>query len=163
MSLEATASLLAPAHPDVVGQVLHAHDDPEGYTRTHADRLGERGIHEPVAELAWIALVDALFEHGLLAEFDWKEDPQEIRAQLGTLASRPAIDPWVLLEAGEMSLPTHEFLMACGRHYRDVGAALAVLDIESDCYPVVCLRAAQVGELTTLAGRAGYTARGLGD
>ncbi|MCX5158381.1 hypothetical protein OOK39_03595 [Streptomyces sp. NBC_00264] len=163
MSLEAMASLLAPAHPDVVEQVLHAHDDPEGYVRTHAEQLGERCIHEPVAELAWIALVDALFDHQLLAEFDWKEDPQEIRAQLRMLASRPAVDPWVLFEADEMSLPAHEFLTACGRHYRDVGAALAVLDIESDCYPVVCLRAAQVDELTELAGRAGYTARGLGN
>ncbi|MEU2673992.1 DUF6630 family protein [Streptomyces sp. NPDC007164] len=162
-SLEATASLLAPAHPDVAEQVLHAYDDPEGYARTHAAQLDERGIHEPVAELAWIALVDALFEHRLLAEFDWKEDPQEIRAHLRTLVSRPSVDPWALFEADEMSLPTHEFLMACGRHYRDVGAALAVLDIESDCYPVVCLRAAQVEELTTLAGRAGYTAQGLGN
>ncbi|MCX4849903.1 DUF6630 family protein [Streptomyces sp. NBC_00893] len=163
MSLEALASLLAPAHPDVAEQVLHAHDDPEGYVRKHADQLGERCIHEPVAELAWIALVDALFDHRLLAEFDWKEDPQEIRAQLRMLVSRPSVDPWVLFEADEMSLPAREFLTACGRHYRDVGAALAVLDIESDCYPVVCMRAAQVEELTKLAGRAGYTARGLGN
>ncbi|MCX4736577.1 DUF6630 family protein [Streptomyces sp. NBC_01363] len=163
MSLEATASLLAPAHPEVVEQVLHAHDDPESYMRTHADRLADRGIDEPIADLAWIALVDALYDHRLLAEFDWKEDPQEIRAQLSTLVSRPSVDPWVLFDADEMSLPTAEFLAACGRHYRDVGAALAALDIESDCYPVVCLRGAQAEELTALAGRAGFTARSLGD
>ncbi|WP_329191471.1 DUF6630 family protein [Streptomyces sp. NBC_01435] len=161
-SLEATASLLAPAHPHVVERVLHAHDDPESYVRTHASRLDDRGIHEPIAELAWIALVDALYDHQLLAEFDWKEDPQEIRAQLTLLDSRPSVDPWVLFDAGEMSLPTYEFLAACGRRYRDVGAALAVLDIESDCYPVVCLRAARAEELTALAGRAGFTARTLG-
>lgn len=130
-----------------------------GRTRS---RLDDRGIHEPIAELAWIALVDALYDHQLLAEFDWKEDPQEIRAQLTLLDSRPSVDPWVLFDAGEMSLPTYEFLAACGRRYRDVGAALAVLDIESDCYPVVCLRAARAEELTALAGRAGFTARTLG-
>lgn len=64
--------------------------------------------------------------------------------------------------AGDMLLPTHEFLEACGRCFRDVGAALAFLDIESDRYPVVCLRAARVEELTALAGRAGFTARGFG-
>ncbi|MFE3945507.1 DUF6630 family protein [Streptomyces sp. NPDC059118] len=158
-SLEATASLLAPAHPDVVERVLHAHDNPESYVRTHASRLDDRGIHEPIAELAWIALVDALYDHQLLAEFDWKEDPREIRTRLRLLDSRPSVDPWVLFDADEMSLPTYEFLAACGRHYRDVGAALAVLDIESDCYPVVCLRAARAEELTALAGRAGFTAR----
>ncbi|MET9922400.1 hypothetical protein ABZZ04_35845 [Streptomyces sp. NPDC006435] len=162
-SLEALAVLLAPARPDVAEQVLHAHDDPEGYVRAHADRLDERGIDEPVADLAWIALIDALDAHQLLVEFDWKEDPQEIRAQLGMLASRPSVDPWVLFDAAETSLPTHEFLTACGRHHREVGAALAVLDIESDCYPVVCLRAARAEELTALAGRAGFTARILGD
>ncbi|WP_405752976.1 hypothetical protein OHA19_36170 [Streptomyces sp. NBC_00012] len=161
-SLEAMASLLAPAHPDVVERVLHAHDDPESYVRTHADQLAERSIHEPIAELAWIALVDALCDHHLLAEFDWKEDPQKIRASLRSLGSRPSVDPWVLFDAAEMSLPTHEFLVACGRHYREVGAALAVLDIESDCYPVVCLRAARAEELTALAGRAGFKALGLG-
>ncbi|MGW2183072.1 DUF6630 family protein [Streptomyces sp. NPDC001732] len=161
-SLEAMASLLAPACPAVAERVLHAHDDPEGYVRTHADQLADRSIDEPVADLAWIALVDALHDHQLLAEFDWKEDSEEIRAQLTTLASRPSVDPWTLFEADETSLPTHEFLTACGRHYREVGAALAVLDIESDCYPVVCLRAEQAEELTALAGRAGFKALALG-
>ncbi|MGW1409027.1 DUF6630 family protein [Streptomyces sp. NPDC002403] len=162
-SLEAMASLLAPAHPNVVERVLRAHDDPEGYVRTHADQLAERGIDEPVVNLAWIALVDALCDHRLLAELDWKVDPQEIRAQLRMLVSWPSVAPWVLFDADEMSLPTYEFLAACGRHCRDVGAALAVLDIESDCYPVVCLRAPRAEELTELAGRAGFTARILGD
>ncbi|MFE6667249.1 DUF6630 family protein [Streptomyces sp. NPDC057697] len=161
-SLEATASLLAPNRPAVVERVLHAYDDPEGYVRTHADQLDERGIDEPIAELAWIALVDALHDHRLLAEFDWKEDPQEIRARLALLGSRPSVDPWALFDADEMALPTYEFLTACGRHYRDVGAALAVLDIRSDCYPVVCLRAARAEELTELARRAGYDAPVLG-
>ncbi|MCX4678449.1 hypothetical protein OG413_24580 [Streptomyces sp. NBC_01433] len=161
-SLEAIASLLAPDSPAVAERVLRAHVDPGGYVRDHADRLEDRGIEEPVPNLAWIALIDALEEHRLLAEFDWKEDSTEIRARLTGLASRPSVDPWVLFDADEMLLPTAEFLDACGRHYREVGAALAVLDIESDCYPVVCLRAARAGELTALAARADFPAWSLG-
>ncbi|MFD7425758.1 DUF6630 family protein [Streptomyces sp. NPDC059818] len=161
-SLAAVVALLAPAHEAVAERVLHAHDDPSGYVRDHAAALEDRGIDEPVPGLAWIALVDALAEHRLLAELDWKEDSEEIRSQLRGLASRPSVDPWVLVGAADMLLPTHDFLEACGRHYRDVGAALAVLDIESDCYPVVCLRTARVKELTALAARAGFTAQGLG-
>ncbi|MFJ3589238.1 hypothetical protein OG693_37750 [Streptomyces sp. NBC_01259] len=161
-SLAAVAVLLAPAHEAVAARVLHAHDDPTGYVRDHAGTLADRGIEGPVPDLAWIALVDALAEHRLLAELDWKEDSDEIRDRLRGLASRPSVDPWVLVEADDMLLPTHEFLEACGRCFRDVGAALAVLDIESDCYPVVCLRAARVEELTALAAGAGFTARGVG-
>ncbi|MCX4733857.1 hypothetical protein [Streptomyces sp. NBC_01363] len=81
-----------------------------------------------------------------------------------TLVSRPSVDPWVLFDSTPtMFLPTAEFLAACGWHRRDVGAGLVVLDIESDCYPVVCLRAAQAEKLTALAGRAGFTARSPGD
>ncbi|WP_329307649.1 hypothetical protein OG322_39300 [Streptomyces sp. NBC_01260] len=161
-SLAAVAALLAPAHEAVAARALHAHDDPAGYVRDHAAALEDRGIDEPLPDLAWIALVDALAKHRLLAELDWKEDSDEIRSQLRGLASQPSVDPWVLVGADDMLLPTHEFLEACGRHYRDVGAALAVLDIDSDCYPVVCLRATRMKELTALAARAGFTARGFG-
>lgn len=162
ISLAAVAALLAPAHEAVAARVLHAHDDPAGYVRDHGAALADRGIDGPVPGLARTALVDALAEHRLLAELDWKEDSEEIRARLRGLASQPSVDPWVLVGADDMLLPTYEFLEACGRHFRDVGAALAVLDIESDCYPVVCLRAARVEELTLLAGRAGFTAHGFG-
>ncbi|MFE5855441.1 hypothetical protein ACFQ61_19805 [Streptomyces sp. NPDC056500] len=161
-ALAAVAELLAPARPAVAEQVLHAHDDPTGYVRAHAARLADRGIDGPVPDLPWIALIDALDEHRLLAEFDWKEDPEEIRGQLVGLASRPSVDPWVLLDADEMLLPTEAFLHACGRHYREIGAALAVLDIQSDCYPVVCLRGSRADELVSLATRAGFTADVLG-
>lgn len=161
-SLAALAALLAPGTPAVADQVLRAHDHPEAYVRDFADRLEERGIEQPFAGLAWIALVDALDEFGLLAEFDWKEDAQEIRARLDTLASRPSVDPWTLFDDAEWALPTADFLAVCGRHYGEVGAALAVLDIESDCYPVVCLGAAQTDRLTALAARAGHVALPLG-
>ncbi|MFJ2027693.1 DUF6630 family protein [Streptomyces sp. NPDC087897] len=161
-SLARIASMLAPVHPDVAEEVLRAHDDPNGYVSAFEDRLEERGIDEPVDNLAWIALVDALTARGLLAEFDWKEDGEEIRAQLTALESRPSGDLWALFETTETSLPTYDFLHACGRHYREIGAALAVLDIDSDCYPVVGLRAARADELTALADRAGFTVEHLG-
>ncbi|WP_326733434.1 DUF6630 family protein [Streptomyces sp. NBC_01022] len=161
-SLATAAALLAPAHQAVTDQVLHAFDHPGAYVRDHAGRLADRGIDEPVPDLAWIALIDALTDQRLLAELDWKEDSQEVRSQLKGLESRPSVDPWVLVEEDEMLLPTDEFLHACGRHYSEVGAALAVLDIDSDCYPVVCMRAARVQELTALAQRAGFRAWALG-
>ncbi|MFJ7526101.1 DUF6630 family protein [Streptomyces griseus] len=161
-ALAEIASLLAPAHPAVAEEVLRAHDSPHAYVNDFGDRLAERGVDEPVDNLAWIALIDALDAHGLLAEFDWKEDAREIRARLRKLESRPSVDPWANGEAEDALLPTEPFLHACGRRYRETGAALAVLDIESDCYPVVGLRAARADELTALAARAGFPVRHLG-
>ncbi|MGW4218515.1 DUF6630 family protein [Streptomyces bacillaris] len=161
-ALAGIAALLAPAHPSIAEEVLHAHDRPHDYVSAFEDRLDQRGIDEPVENLAWIALIDALHAHGLLAEFDWKEDAHEIRAQLEGLGSRPSADPWPLSGAPEPPLPTDAFLHACGRRYREVGAALAVLDIESDCYPVAVLPAARAQELTALAAVAGFPVQHLG-
>jgi len=48
-----------------------------------------------------------------------------------------------------------------GGELRDAGTALAVLDIESDCYPLVLLPADRATELVTLATTAGFTANVL--
>ncbi|CAL9572936.1 hypothetical protein SUDANB95_04833 [Actinosynnema sp. ALI-1.44] len=129
----------------------------DAYLREHADRLDERGIDEPVPELAWIALVDALADHGLLAEVDWKEAPDEIAAQLRALRSAPRADElWTSL--AQSALPTYEFLEAAGERLRGTGTALAVLDIESDCYPLVLTPAAHADDLAASATTAGFKA-----
>ncbi|MEV0675627.1 DUF6630 family protein [Actinosynnema sp. NPDC050436] len=162
-ALTALAALLAPDVPEVGGRVLAAHDDPAGFLAAHADRLDERGIDEPVPNLAWIALVDALADHGLLAEVDWKEDPQEVLAQLRVLRSSPADAAWGRVDGVDTAVPTFDFLVAAGSALRAGGTALAVLDIESDCYPLVLLPADRADELVGLAATAGFTAGVLGD
>ncbi|MFE1962936.1 hypothetical protein [Streptomyces sp. NPDC059479] len=171
-ALAELAALLAPGRPAVAEEVLFAYDDPEAYLRTYAGRLEERGIDEPIEDLAWIALVDALTAQGLLAEVDWKEDGEEIRRQVRDLESRPSIDPWTL--SGKVrtdgtdatddleTLDTFAFLNHYGRLHLEVGTALAMLDIDSDCYPLVLLPAARAAELTQLARRAGFAASVLG-
>lgn len=155
-ALIAIAAVLAPDEPDVVDRVTSAHVDPDAYLREHADRLDERGIDEPVPELAWIALVDALTDHDLLAEVDWKEPAEEILSRLKALRSSPTQpEAWAWVD--DADLATYDFLELAGDALRRVGTALAVLDIESDCYPLVLLPAARASELVGLATTAGYT------
>ncbi|ALG09362.1 DUF6630 family protein [Kibdelosporangium phytohabitans] len=188
-ALTAIAELLAPGNPDVTDRVVHAHSDPDSYLRAHADQLDERGIDEPIPNLARIALVDALTGHGLLAEVDWKEDADEIVAQLKRLRSSPAQPgAWVWFTGGT-GLDTYGFLELAGSELHARGTALAVIDIESDCYPLVLLPADQLtgqqsghlvhvgpgarlpvpdsrvqrgGELAQLAAAAGFTAEPVG-
>ncbi|MFC0430374.1 DUF6630 family protein [Kutzneria buriramensis] len=153
-ALLAVATLLAPAHADVAERTLSAHDDPEAFLAEHADRLDDRGIDEAIPDLAWIALVDALDDHRLLAEIDWHEDPQEIVAQLRRLDSAPdAPEVWV-----DEDLPTYEFCQSLGSRLRAAGTTLAALDIESDCYPLVLLPNGDADTLVALASTAGFKA-----
>jgi hypothetical protein len=160
-ALVAVATLLAPAAPQVPARAAAAHDDPGAYLIEHADRLDDRGIDEPFPGLPWIALVDALDDHGLLAEVDWKEAPDEIAGRQRQLGSAPGADElWT--SPGQSELPTYEFLELAGKRLHETGTALAVLDIESDCYPLVLLPAARAGDLVALAEAAGFTAAVLG-
>lgn len=162
-ALVALAALLAPDVPAVADRVTSAHDDPEGYLRTHAERLDDRGIDEAVPELAWIALVDALTDHDLLAEVDWKEAAGEIVAQLRTLRSSPT-DPsaWTWFADLADDQPAYDFLDRAGAELRATGTTLAVLDIESDCYPLVLLPNTHADTARDLATAAGFTANILG-
>ncbi|NUT51518.1 MAG: hypothetical protein HOV94_30110 [Saccharothrix sp.] len=161
-ALVAVAALLAPDVPEVAERVAHAHDDPDGYLEAHADRLDERGIDEPVPELAWIALVDALDDHDLLAEVDWKEAADEVVARLRTLRTSPAEPVWAWLERTPDELATYDFLEFAGDRLRDTGTTLAVLDIESDCYPLVLLPNGDADAVVEHAAAAGFRAGVIG-
>ncbi|HWO66734.1 MAG TPA: DUF6630 family protein [Umezawaea sp.] len=163
-ALAALAALLAPGEPDVAARVTSAHDDPDAYLRAHADRLDDRGIDEPIPNLAWIALVDALADHDLLAEVDWKEESEEVVGQLRALRSNPTdAEAWTWLDNADIHVATHEFLDLAGARLSEAGTTLAVLDIESDCYPLVLVPNARSRELVDLAATAGFTAGVLGN
>lgn len=57
----------------IFSEVSLAKEKPEAYFEKFKDRLDERGIDRPIDQLAWISLVDALLEHDLAFELDWKE------------------------------------------------------------------------------------------
>jgi hypothetical protein len=165
-ALVAIAALVAPDRPQVGAEVASAVDDPEGYVRANAERLDRRGIDDTDVEpgLAWIVLVNALTDHGLLAEVDWKEAGEEIVAELRRLRSNPSRpDAWAWADPAAIAeLATYDFLELAARELRASGTALVHLDIVSDCYPLVFVPAARAGELAELATVAGYEADLLG-
>ena len=73
---------------NVVGEVVQALDHPELYVEKWEERLDNHGIEGPIPDLAWIALVDALDELGLVWEIDWKQDAQTILFAVGSLLDR---------------------------------------------------------------------------
>lgn len=154
-ALVAVAAMLAPDRPVVAEQAAAAHDDPLAFVRRHARRLANRGITEPIRILPWIALVNALADHHLLAEVDWRENPDEIVRMLRGLATTPR-DGWDWMTEPDIYLRTERFLKVSGDHLREGNVTLASLDIDSDCYPLVVLPTARADELLGLAKLARY-------
>ncbi|HKN97660.1 MAG TPA: hypothetical protein VJX10_11125 [Pseudonocardiaceae bacterium] len=146
--LVAIAGLLAPDQPEVARRVAAAHDDPAGYLKQHPGTA-------PVRLLPWLALVEALHEHGLVAEVDRREKPDEVVRQLRALRSSPP-DAWEWAADTEFHARTDEFLRITAEHLRPVGVGLSALDIDADYYPLVLAPAARTTELNNLAKLAGH-------
>lgn len=124
------------------------------------DRLDERGIDSPIDELAWISLVDALLDHGLAFEIDWKESGLYICDVVDELLDRKnmACVSWEDFEDGEFDeLPTSQYLNKISEKLKEQAISLASLDIESDCYVLVAVPSSDIDEMKALAKEAGYS------
>jgi hypothetical protein len=155
-------ALLAPGVPAVEARVLLALEQPLQYAATSAHSLEQRGIGRVDVEaksvdLPWIALVDALSEHRLLIEVDWKEEPGEVVMGLQRLASLPhELRSQGLAATDEDDMTTEAFLKLVAKRLRRSGLELAFLDIQSDSYPLVLLRREPSVEARKLAKACGH-------
>jgi len=146
---------------NVASEVVQALDHPELYVEQWADRLANRGIEEPIPELAWIALVDALDEQGLVWEVDWKADAKDILFAVHSLLDRrgwhqPAADRQ-LEQAVRSGSHTYDHLCKLHESLRPHGIVLGNLDINSDSYVLIVVREEEVEEIQQLAKASGYT------
>lgn len=144
----------------IFSEVSLAIQKPESYFEMFKDRLDERGIDSPIDELAWISLVDALLDHGLAFELDWKESGLYICDVVDELLDRKnmACVSWEDFEDGEFDeLPTSQCLNKISEKLKEQAISLASLDIESDCYVLVAVPSSDIDEMKALAKEAGYS------
>lgn len=151
---------LSAGHEHVVGEVVQAWDHPELYVEQWGDRLENRGIYEPIPDLAWIALVDALDELGLVWEIDWKQEAETILFAVGSLLDRrdwllPAADRG-LEQAICFESHTYESLGELHEWLRPHGIVLGHLDINSDSYVLIVVKEEECKEIEQLAATSGY-------
>ncbi|KKO54330.1 hypothetical protein XI25_08715 [Paenibacillus sp. DMB20] len=143
----------------IVAEVSLALEKPEAYVEKFKDRLDERGIDSPIDQLAWISLVDALLEHDLAFEIDWKESGLYLCDVVDELLDRKkmACIRWEDFEDGEFDeLPTSQYLNEISKRLSEKGISLACLDIESDCYVLITVPSTDIDEIKELAQIAGY-------
>ncbi|MEZ2660901.1 DUF6630 family protein [Aneurinibacillus aneurinilyticus] len=142
----------------IFSEVSLAIEKPESYFEKFKERLDERGIDSPIDQLAWISLVDALLDHDLAFELDWKESGLYICDVVDELLDRKkmACMSWEDFEDGEIDeLPTSQCLNEISGKLKEQAISLACLDIESDCYVLITVPSSDIDEIMKLAQEAG--------
>lgn len=106
---------------------------------------------------------------GILAQFDWKQDPDQVRDLLQRLPSHPTTLSWDwfhdFLENTAQWDPgdnTEALLSRVSNRCATIGFALVALETESDDYAVTFLPAGRVDQLTTVTAQAGQRVSVLG-
>ncbi len=122
----------------VLTEIALAWNEPGRYVAEFAERLSDRGIDAPIADLAFIALVDALQARKRCIEIDWKVWPKEmasaVRALLRTLKRTGWKTP--KLDDGE---ELADLMCVVGSSLQGMGLSLCSLSHQSDSYALVLL------------------------
>jgi hypothetical protein len=145
---------LTGADEPLLSELRSAWNEPARYVDEHSDRLSDRGILQPFLGLPFIALVDGLQQRKLCRELDWREDPETMVEAVRELLAQRGVSGWQApeLDDGE-ELP--QLMGVVDASLAPLGLSLCALDIQSDCYPIVLVPAAEVQAAQTLADTAG--------
>jgi len=118
-----------------------------------------RGIHQPIPELPWIALVEGLIDRGYLVELNWATAAEDVAAGIAFLLSNhsPAPHAWIsAITERWKDADTDVFLQVIGQRLGEETLVLACIDINSDSYPLIIVQREQIVQLQALAQIAGY-------
>jgi hypothetical protein len=155
--LLAIGATLAPRAKTLAKNVSLATRDPALYLKRHAARARGRGIHGPIPNLAWIALIDELIDAEACAEIDWKEGRPEVFAAIRGLPGCPkGAVVWAKEDKELESRGTWELLELTGRALAQAPVRLAQLDMQSDNYCLVLVPADHAATLAAHAQAAGF-------
>lgn len=138
--------------------VRKAVEDPAAYVTEHKHSLRLRGINAPVPRLPWLALLDVLIESSFAVELDWREAPSAALEQISALRIVPTGErvrdiPGPDFELGA-SWSLTDAIRAAATTLADVGIDLLVVDLQTDSFPVLCVRPSTTDELLILTERA---------
>jgi len=155
-ALLAIGTLIAPK-ARLAGELEAALKDPEDYIDDHAKELAERGIHEPVDHLPWVALVRGLALAQAVATLDGHADAEAVRRSIEALGGCPrGAFTWMKHDGELADRSTEELLELAGKALLGKGAQLVQLDGDADHRWLVVIPRADAGELMKLGKAAGY-------
>ncbi|MGO2111440.1 MAG: DUF6630 family protein [Pseudoclavibacter sp.] len=146
-----------------VGQFL---DDPGEYFAAHEGDLADRGIESPDDVTGVIVLIDALGRTGELAYLDWKNETEDTIAMLNRLPRVAASPIDLAIFADELSddgdggkaADVERVVANANGVLASSRLAIAVLDEDSDAYPLVAIATGNISVLERAAEAVGFRA-----
>jgi hypothetical protein len=140
----------------IANAIMLATTDPRRYITEHTAQCAEYGIHEPVANLHVIALLQQLPE-AFFVYFDWKASMAEVVPQLATMlraGPNVALDP-SLYEPRYAALDRKSGLVAVKEIGRDItGAILVEIKTSADAYAIACISPREYPRLRAFKAKA---------
>lgn len=130
----------------------------------HADELLHRGIDDPAMLTGIVVLVDALERTGQLVNLDWKSPVDDVVGLLGRLPAIAAtsIDLTVLIGPGHAAEADVETVVRwVNGLLAPAEVTVAILDEDSEAYPLVAVPSRAVDTAVVTAGRLGVGVRVL--
>lgn len=147
--------LLSNGDESLSEDVALSEKNPDAYVKVHAEELKNRGIHEPIDGLPWIALIDGLEKNGKLIELDWKESSKEFVEAILKLSAKEESaaqirDSLTSIQI-EDSAKVSENLERINEALKPFDYNVIMIDIRADCYPLTLIPFTSKASVTELA------------
>ena len=156
--LEEIARIIAPGDEEAWQAVRACANDPEAFFAAHCITFDERCIDDASDrdKIRWLGLVDILEERGHVCERDWKEEKVDFLYFVGQLSgiaqSGLSLDAAWLEEEGDIPA----WCAVIDAHWKEAGAGMACIDIDSDSYVLFPCQTAAREKLEHLAAKIGH-------
>ena len=131
--------------------------DPQSYFEKFEFALAQRGIDDPADVNPWLALIDGLETRGLLREFDWKLDANELAFQFERLL--PCKKENVQLpKLRHSSAIGANLLHSAANELKSYSLGLVCLETNSDCYALMVVPIDNIPNIVELITSIGHNA-----
>jgi hypothetical protein len=133
--------------------VTRAFEAPQSFYEATEYVLAQRGLTYPqdAALTPKFVFIDTLIDHQQMAEVDWKEAEDEIRAQIRQIMAAKQFPISIASEEQYENKPTHEIIeLIDEQELTPIGYSLQVLDIHSDSYVFTIVPLSQAEEIAAL-------------
>ena len=153
-----SARLISLGDEAVMRDVSACAEAPRDWFEANRERYEERGIDSTgdLDQVQWLGLVDILEEHGWVCERDWKDELEDFLFFLQELKGYQALhltldESWLEPDG---DIPGWCEILA--KKWKEQGARVAAIDIDSDSYVLFPVPSVQLPTLQKLAGETGH-------
>ena len=152
------ARLISSGDEAVLRDVSTCAEHPQDWFEAHQDRYEERGVDSAgdLDLVQWLGLVDILEEHGWVCERDWKDELEDFLFFLQNLKGYQTLHLTLDENLFEPDQDIPAWCNILAEKWKEQGARVAAIGIDSDSYVLFPILIAQFPALQKLAEEIGH-------